>query len=472
MGTPEIETRHTVRQLELPWIYELYLLGQKAALGGDVAEARQDLLRHITHAFDADSGSLAEIADDKTELTIIAGIDLPDHVIGRNVPLGYGVMGWVAEHAEPLLLNGDIASDDRFRMRRVRREKKAPSSALCWPLLVEEETIGVISINRGPERPAFTEQDLDYGLNIIRFVAIAVENARLHVRSSNYVQELKKLVNQLEEAQAHLMQSEKMASIGQLAAGVAHEINNPIGYISSNLNTLQGYMNDVLAVLSTYEEAAPLIERSPELNRRVTEARERVDIGYLKEDLHALMDESQEGVNRVRQIVQDLKDFSHVDKAELRWVDLHAGLDSTLNIVNNELKYRADVVKEYGPVPMIECMPSQLNQVFMNILVNAAHALEDRGTITIRTGVEGDDQVWIEITDTGKGIAEEHLNRLFEPFFTTKPVGKGTGLGLALSYGIIEKHGGRIEVESTVGAGSTFRIRLPVSQQQHDAGDA
>ncbi|MEW5944004.1 MAG: ATP-binding protein, partial [Pseudomonadota bacterium] len=175
----------------------------------------------------------------------------------------------------------------------------------------------------------------------------------------------------------------------------------------------------------------------------------------------ALMSESKEGISRVKQIVQNLKDFSHVGaEDEWQWADLHKGLDSTLNIVWNELKYKAEVVKEYGNLPEVECLPSQLNQVFMNLLVNAGHAIEERGVITIRTGVEGE-QVWVEIADTGKGIAPEHLSKIFDPFFTTKPVGKGTGLGLSLSYSIVQKHQGRIEVHSEVGKGAAFRVWLP-----------
>ena len=163
--------------------------------------------------------------------------------------------------------------------------------------------------------------------------------------------------------------------------------------------------------------------------------------------------------------MQDLKDFSHVDQAEWQWVDLHKGIDSTLNVVNNEIKYKAEVVKEYGDIPQVECLASQLNQVFMNMLVNASHAIGEggHGRITIRTGLK-DEMVWVEFADTGKGIAPENLTRIFDPFFTTKPVGKGTGLGLSLSYGIVDKHHGRIEVESEVGKGTTFRIWIPVRQ--------
>jgi signal transduction histidine kinase len=165
----------------------------------------------------------------------------------------------------------------------------------------------------------------------------------------------------------------------------------------------------------------------------------------------------------VRKIVLDLKNFSRVGEQEWQEADLHEGLDSTLNIVWNELKYKAKVIKEYGDIPKIHCLISQLNQVFMNLLVNAGHAIETQGTITIRSFRQDDDKVCIEVSDTGQGIAPEHMNRIFEPFFTTKPVGKGTGLGLSLSYGIVRRHKGRLEVESVVGQGTTFRVVLPIN---------
>jgi signal transduction histidine kinase len=267
----------------------------------------------------------------------------------------------------------------------------------------------------------------------------------------------------LEDAQNHLLQADKMASIGQLAAGVAHEINNPIGYVYSNLGTLEKYIQDTFAMLDLYEQAEAAIP-DQEVLATLDLARKKLDIAFLKEDLKALMSESKDGITRVKKIVQNLKDFSHVDIAdEWHLTDLHKGLDSTLNIVNNEIKYKAEVIKEYGELPEVECLSSQINQVFMNLLVNAAHAIEERGTITIRTGRQKD-EVWVEIADTGKGIEVENLKKIFDPFFTTKPIGKGTGLGLSLSYGILQKHHGRIEVQSEVGRGTTFRLWLPVRQ--------
>jgi len=276
----------------------------------------------------------------------------------------------------------------------------------------------------------------------------------------------KSLIQQLQEAHNQLLQSEKMASIGQLAAGVAHEINNPVGYVSSNLSSLQKYIEDLFKVLHAYEAAEQLMGATPDIRaslESIQSIKKQVDIEFLETDIVELIKESLGGVRRVREIVQDLKDFSHVDEVEWQVVDLHKGLDSTLNIANNEIKYKAIVIKEYGDILPVECLASQLNQVFMNFLVNAAQAIESRGIITVRTGMK-DDWVWIEVSDNGKGIPQENLNRIFEPFFTTKPVGKGTGLGLSLSYGIIKKHGGHCDVHSEVGQGTSFKVWLPVSQ--------
>jgi len=273
------------------------------------------------------------------------------------------------------------------------------------------------------------------------------------------------LIKKLEDAYSLMLQSEKMASIGQLAAGVAHELNNPIGFVYSNLGTLEKYVQSTFRMIELYEKAEEAIP-DQEVRKLLQTAKKELDITFLKTDLNALMAESKDGITRVKVIVQNLKDFSHVGASdEWHFSDLHKGLDSTLSIVNNEIKYKATVVKAYGDIPEVECLASQLNQVFMNLLVNAAHAIAERGTITIRTGKEAD-EVWVDIADTGHGIAPEHMQKIFDPFFTTKPVGKGTGLGLSLSYGIVQKHHGRMEVRSEVGKGTTFRVWLPIKQPQ------
>ena len=275
----------------------------------------------------------------------------------------------------------------------------------------------------------------------------------------------------LTTAQQKLLESEKLASIGQLAAGVAHEINNPIGYVHSNLGSLQEYLSSLFALIAAYERA--LASPDPAAKRAEIDAtRERLDIDFISRDLPQLMNESREGIERVTRIVRDLKDFSRYDR-EVGWklADLHASLDSTLNIVWNELRYKATLEKRYGNLPMVECLQSEINQVLMNLLLNAGQAIEQQGSIVVGTGHEGD-TVWIEIADSGSGIPPEALQRIFDPFYTTKPVGTGTGLGLSISYGIVAKHNGRIEVDSTPGEGSRFRVVLPVRQPAGDAPGA
>jgi signal transduction histidine kinase len=287
--------------------------------------------------------------------------------------------------------------------------------------------------------------------------------------------ELEQAYARLKATQSQLLQSEKMASIGQLAAGVAHEINNPIGYVHSNLGTLQVYLRGLSNLMDAYDR---LLAERPEAYadsaafRDISEIKRQVDYNFVRQDLPQVLVESREGIERVRKIVLDLRDFSHGGQAENEdWVyaDIHRGLESTLNIVGSELKYKAEVRKDYGNLPQVECLPAQLNQVFLNLLMNAGQAIKDRGVITITTS-QVERGVNIIIADDGIGIDPEHLKRIYDPFFTTKPVGKGTGLGLALSYGIVQKHHGSIEVTSTVGKGSEFRIFLPFSQSDRGLG--
>ncbi|MBI2277723.1 MAG: cache domain-containing protein [Dechloromonas sp.] len=297
----------------------------------------------------------------------------------------------------------------------------------------------------------------------VGIVRDASERKRNERELQENLERVQGLNRQLEEAQNQLLQSEKMASIGQLAAGVAHEINNPIGFVSSNLSTLEEYADDLLAIVEAYGKADGLLDAQPELRADIESLKVRADLGFLSKDLHCLLRESHDGIGRVKKIVQDLKDFSRVDSMDWAMANLEHGLDSTLNIVWNEIKFKADIVKEYGGIPPVECLGSQMNQVFMNLLVNAVQAIEAHGMITIRTGM-ADERVWIEIADTGKGIPPEIQKRIFDPFFTTKPVGKGTGLGLSLAYSIVQKHHGTLEVTSEPGRGSSFRLEIPCRQ--------
>ncbi|MEQ7420797.1 ATP-binding protein [Xanthomonas campestris pv. campestris] len=276
--------------------------------------------------------------------------------------------------------------------------------------------------------------------------------------------ELRQAYLRLNGAQDKLLQSEKMASIGQLAAGVAHEINNPIGYVHSNLGSLQEYLRSLFTLIEAYERALQAPDPKA-LIPEIDEIRNRADIDFISRDLPQLMAESREGIERVTRIVRDLKDFSYSDRSESwKMVDLHAGLESTINIIWNELKYKVTLERNYAELPLVECLPSELNQVYMNLLLNAGQAIVERGTITVTTGRDEAENVWIQFQDSGAGIAPDLLQRIFDPFFTTKPVGSGTGLGLSISYGIINKHHGRIDVESVPGQGASFRIVLPVRQ--------
>jgi two-component system, NtrC family, sensor kinase len=275
----------------------------------------------------------------------------------------------------------------------------------------------------------------------------------------------------LEATQDQIMQQEKMASIGQLAAGVAHEINNPTGFVSSNLKILEDYFVDINQLVGSYQQLVKVLvseplrktfsaETSTQLEK-VQAEENRFDIDFVKEDITDLLHDCRVGARRIKKIVLDLKAFAHPGEDKPQMADINKGIQATLNVVNNEIKYKATVSTDFGKLPMLRCYAQELNQVFMNILVNAAQAMKESGTIVVRT-YHADDQIFIEISDNGVGIHPDNINRIFDPFFTTKDVGKGTGLGMHIAYNIIQKHKGTIRVESTLGQGTTFIIRLPV----------
>ena len=284
-------------------------------------------------------------------------------------------------------------------------------------------------------------------------------------------EELEYTLKQLKDTQAQIVQAEKMASVGQLAAGVAHEINNPTGFVNSNLKTLSDYQKDIKGLIKQYRKLITDLKNridKENLPSSITEQVDRIltvenetDVDFIMNDILDLIKDCQEGTERIKKIVLDLKDFAHPGEDKLQTADVNKGIESTLNVVWNELKYKATVTKNYGDLPPVKCYPQQLNQVFMNFFVNAAQAIKDQGEITISTRAD-DSHVEIKISDTGKGIPKENLVKIFDPFFTTKEVGKGTGLGLNVAYNIIKKHKGTIDVESEVGKGTTFIIKIPV----------
>lgn len=336
-----------------------------------------------------------------------------------------------------------------------------------WRSLLQEAGFRFVTFNGTSGELLHERSARNYNINVYP-IKIDQDNLQGYVVSLNdttelrvTTQELQKTLAELNDAQSQIYQQEKLASVGQLAAGVAHEINNPMGFITSNLGSLDKYVNRLAEYIGVVDQTMQGC-CAGEHSAPVLEARKRLKIERILDDAHQLIAESQDGAGRVRRIVQDLKSFSRVDQAETALVDLNESLETTINIAWNEIKYIADLNREFGDIPKVKCFPQQLNQVFLNLLVNAAHALGDtHGTITVHTEQDGDN-VLVKVSDTGCGMTEEVQRRIFEPFFTTKEVGKGTGLGLSISYDIVKKHDGSIEVESEVGRGTTFTVRLPV----------
>ena len=284
--------------------------------------------------------------------------------------------------------------------------------------------------------------------------------------------ELEKTIKTLKSSNLQLLQSEKMASVGQLAAGVAHEINNPVGFISSNLGTLRDYIEDVRQVIDAQKFSIKAgiectdAERYVEINAKVianlNALLDKVDINFLMVDMNDLLDESIDGVNRIRKIVADLLDFSRTNSADYKNTDINALLEKTLSMAWNELKYKTEVNRDFGELPSVYCNDGKMAQVFLNLLLNASHAIEERGSITITTRHIGD-EVSIMITDSGVGIPKNIISNIFDPFFTTKNVSEGTGLGLHIVRSVIEAHQGTISVDSQKGQGASFIILLPVT---------
>lgn len=364
---------------------------------------------------------------------------------------------------KPLIIN---STNKLISLIQLPSDHPVIANMIALPLLFKgsKQVRGIMYVANKRDNQKFDENDLMMAELFLNEISNVRERKRMTRQLQREKEEQMRLLEEVKRAQAQLLQSEKMASVGQLAAGVAHEINNPVGYINSNIGSMQIYINDIFGLIEQYQAVEQFLPE--EKRQEIARIRNAADLDFLRQDVSALVKESVEGINRVKQIVNDLKNFSRIDQAEWGFSDLHQCIDSTLNIVNNEIKYKADVVRHYADIPKVWCIASQINQVVLNLLVNAAHAIKERGTITISTRHFGSDQVQISIADTGCGIPENIINRIFDPFFTSKPVGEGTGLGLSLSYTIMKKHHGKIEVISEVGKGSVFTITLPVNRPE------
>ncbi|NJR71225.1 MAG: HAMP domain-containing histidine kinase [Synechococcales cyanobacterium CRU_2_2] len=309
--------------------------------------------------------------------------------------------------------------------------------------------------------------------------ALEIAYADLEQKVTERTTKLKQAVEQLQRTQAQMIQAEKMSSLGQLVAGVAHEINNPINFIHGNLRHVREYSHDLMYLIQLYQQSYP------QPNTEIATQVKLIDLKFIQADLPQLLSSMEMGTDRICQIVLSLRNFSRLNEAEFKTVDIHEGIDSTLLILQHRLKAHAqypaiEVIKDYGNLPAISCYPGQLNQVFMNILTNAIDALEEfniqrteqeiqinPSQIIICTSVVESKWVEIAIADNGMGMPEAVQDRIFDPFFTTKPVGKGTGIGMSISYQIIEKHHGSLHCCSTPNQGAEFKIRIPIEQLQH-----
>jgi signal transduction histidine kinase len=351
-------------------------------------------------------------------------------------------------------------------------------------LAIERDSrmFGILSLGTQSTIPSLQKDDIDLFLSITSQMAIALENNEYIRRSTELIkklteaevrekylkeleatnkqldsknQDLQKLYNELKNTQAQLIHSEKMASLGQLVAGISHELNNPIGFIYSNIKQLNLYTNKIEHFIQKYNKAFK--------DKQVNEVEQ---IEEILPDIKNLIEDTINGSQMIKELVDNLRSFSHLDQAKWSLVDIHEGIESSIKILLSQFKEKIKINKKFNAKGVIECNPGQLNQVFLNLLANAAQAVKAKGNIWIETSDEHG-QIKIEIRDDGEGMPDEILGKIFDPFFTTKDVGEGTGLGLSISYSIVKNHGGRLNVKSQLGEGSIFTITLPYNSKKH-----
>ncbi|GGA29758.1 ATP-binding protein [Okeania sp. KiyG1] len=444
------------------------------------------LMKILIENAGAEKGVLLLLTEGKLITKAEATLDSEEVVVQEskineyeNLPLT--IINYVERTRQDIVLSNAVA-EDRFTTDSYVAQTKL-KSVLCTPIINTGKLIGVLYLENNLITGAFTPERLEILRLLSSQVAVSLENSILYTFVEQKVQErtqelneknlrLEQTLQQLQRTQSQLIQSEKMSSLGQLVAGVAHEINNPIGFIYGNLSPATEYVSDLLNLIDLYQE------HYPEPVEEIQDEIEEIELEFIVEDLQKLLNSMKVGTERIRDIVISLRNFSRLDEAEMKPVNIHEGIDSTFLILHTRIKEKSDkreveIVRNYSQLPQVICYVSQMNQVFMNLLSNAIDALaflrdkqqefDHKPTITVSTEVTELNTVKIKVGDNGNGINSETLSKIFDPFFTTKPVGAGTGLGLSISYSIVvEKHQGNLSCVSEVGKGTEFIIEIPI----------
>jgi histidine kinase len=480
-------TRTSTLQLDLETLQKV---SQTISSEIHLEKLLEKLLTILITSAGAEKGYILLKEDDKIFLEGEAFANTDKVIVLQHIPLGdtkdmaHLVINYVLRTNETVTLEDtgaeELFNSDQYIIR------VHPKSLFCMPLTYQNKLCGILYLENSLITGAFTTERVELLKMLCGQIVISIENAGLYKNLEEYnrnleekvkirtaeialkneqlniqTEELHTTLENLRHSQAQLIQSEKMASLGQLVAGIAHEINNPVNFISAGVDSLYTNLGEIKQVLNMYNKIT--INNVDKTLKEIEKLKEKIRYKESVKEITKLIQSIKNGTYRTTEIIKGLRTFSHLDEDLIKTADLHDGLDSTLVLLRNRYKNRIEIVKKYADIPTIECYPDQLNQVFMNVLSNAIDAIENEGVITISTSVKND-QIQITICDTGKGIAENLKDKIFEPFFTTKEVGKGTGLGLSISHGIIEKHKGSITFKSEVGKGSEFIIHLPVSQ--------
>ena len=421
-------------------------LGQKVTSTLSIQEMFQKLSEIINSMMDA-SVILLGVVDRKKKLKFYRSPEFP--VSASEIPTvsETTVAEWSLSNKIDVFLDDAEKDYSRYFFDPIISLDLTPAkSVICYPMTRNEQNIGVLCIF-SYRKNAYNDYHLSMVRSLMTYVGVAIENSSVY--------------EELKATQSQLVQSEKMASLGQLTAGIAHEINNPINFVSAGIESLKSNYQEIKSLLGEYMDLKPGEDNNEKLVK-IEKHKKDIEIEILLHEIEELYGSIKNGASRTTEIVKNLRNFTRLDENEFKLSNLEEGLDSTLVILNSQLKDRIEVIKEYGHLPLVNCFPGQINQVFINILNNAAQAIEGPGKIWIKTLVENG-QAEIIIKDSGMGMSEETKNKIFDPFFTTKDVGIGTGLGLSISYGIIEKHHGTISVESVPGEGTQFTIKIPLN---------